>query len=362
MNDQSTSGSHFLPGSEAAASAWERLLADPASSQDSDYRWSSDIDMATADSACPETSVWASLASERISATEREALLAHAALCASCAACLRQTTSILVNALSEEEEHFQQQLYTLTDSGRHQLAVQLANSLPAPRRPFSGFFFQLAAAVAALLMVAVGAGIWWHQRSSAERMLAEVYSQNRCYELRLPGSRYAEINPLQHLRGNASPQSALLQQARQKIESHLRNSPSDAYWLRQEARVDLLEENFDPAVAILDNLVQAHSDDAQLLADDAAAHYQRGEITGSASDLAIGLTHLRRADELQPGDPVILFNEAIVMEDHGEWMNAVETWNRFLHFEHDPQWQKEGRQRLSALQNRIQSGKTLPAH
>ena len=44
---------------------------------------------------------------------------------------------------------------------------------------------------------------------------------------------------------------------------------------------------------------------------------------------------LRHADELAPDDPVVLFNEALVMEDRGQVMNAVETWNRYLHFERD---------------------------
>ena len=55
------------------------------------------------------------------------------------------------------------------------------------------------------------------------------------------------------------------------------------------------------------------------------------------------LNSLRRADELEPGDPVVLFNEAVVMEDRGQVMNAVETWNRYLRFERDPRWLAEGR-------------------
>ena len=41
------------------------------------------------------------------------------------------------------------------------------------------------------------------------------------------------------------------------------------------------------------------------------------------------------------------------MEDRGQVMNAVETWNRYLNFEHDPRWQQEGRERLKALEEKL---------
>ena len=45
---------------------------------------------------------------------------------------------------------------------------------------------------------------------------------------------------------------------------------------------------------------------------------------------------------------MVLFNEAVVMEDRGQAMNAVETWNRYLRFERDPRWLADGRHRLEA--------------
>ena len=129
-----------------------------------------------------------------------------------------------------------------------------------------------------------------------------------------------------------------------------RARPQNPHWLQLEARADLLEERFDPAIDILDRLLAAGPVTSGLLADDAAAYFQRGVATGSENDRATALDYLRHADELAPGDPVVLFNEAMVMEDRGQVMNAVETWNRYLRFERDPSWLAEGRRRLYALE------------
>jgi tetratricopeptide (TPR) repeat protein len=190
-------------------------------------------------------------------------------------------------------------------------------------------------------------------------MLAEAYTNSRIFDLRMPGAGFAEVKPLTHLRGgSASRESSSLRDAQGRIERHLEAAPGDAHWLQLEARFDILEEKFDPAIDILDRLVAAGPVTANLLLDDASAYFQRGEATGSENDRATALDSLRRADELAPGDTVVLFNEAVVMEDRGQLMNAVETWNRYLRFERDPRWLEEGRRRLQALERKLNQMKS----
>ena len=126
---------------------------------------------------------------------------------------------------------------------------------------------------------------------------------------------------------------------------------------------------YDPAIDILDRLLAAGPVTADLLTDDASAYFQRGTATGSENDRATALDYLRRADELSPDDPVVLFNEALVMEDRGQVMNAVETWNRYLKFERDPRWQEEGRQPLEGAGRKAEADEdprephgTAPCH
>lgn len=46
------------------------------------------------------------------------------------------------------------------------------------------------------------------------------------------------------------------------------------------------------------------------------------------------------------------------MEDRGQMMNAVETWNRYLRFERDSRWLVEGRRRLQALEQKLNQMKS----
>jgi tetratricopeptide (TPR) repeat protein len=177
--------------------------------------------------------------------------------------------------------------------------------------------------------------------------------------MRMPGAGFVEVTPKMHLRGGtAERESGKLLDARARIEQQLVAAPEDEHWLQLEARSDILEEKFDQAIEILDRLIAAGPVTESLLLDDASAYFQRGEATGNENDRATALEKLRRADELAPGDPVVLFNEAVAMDDCGQLMNAVETWNRYLRFERDPRWLAEGRSRLEALEQKLNQMKT----
>ena len=215
------------------------------------------------------------------------------------------------------------------------------------------------AGMAAALTLAAGLTFWWQQVHTPERLLAEAYTRERIFPLRMPGAGFSEVKPETHLRGSGTGREASkLLDALARIERQLEHAPDNPHWQQLEARADLLEEKFDPAIDILDRLLAAGPVTAELLTDDAAAYFERGTATGSENDRATALNYLSRADELAPGDPVVLFNEAVVMEDRGQMMNAVETWDRYLRFERDPRWLAEGRQRLELLKQKLNQLKT----
>jgi CHAT domain-containing protein len=308
---------------------------------------------------CPEPGDWALLLAPEAAAaklSEVNRLLAHAAGCAVCAGRLR---TLAADASPQESELLAGLEYASAE-GQRKLAVQLAQT---PRQSGSRWaprlYLWTGAGLAASLLIAVGLFSWWRAANNPERLLAEAYTHERIFDLRMPGAGFAEVTPRMHLRGaSTGRESAKLLEARSRIERHLEAAPEDAHWLQLEARSDILEEKFDAAIDVLDRLVAAGPVSAGLLLDDASAYFQRGEATGSENDRATALDQLRRADELAPGDPVVLFNEAVAMEDRGEVMNAVETWNRYLRFERDPGWQAEGRRRLEVLEQKLNQLKT----
>jgi tetratricopeptide (TPR) repeat protein len=317
---------------------------------------------------CPETGELALLFGQEARPAELpevNALLAHAAGCEVCAEGLRALSSDLAADASPQESAWLAGLTSASPTGQRKLAAELAWTPRqfSPRRT-PRLYLWTGAGLAASMMISVGLVSWWRIANNPERMLAESYTHSRIFDLRMPGAGYADVTPQMHLRGgspgngSASRESSKLLEARARIERHLEATPEDAHWLQLEARSDILEEKFDPAIDILDRLVAAGPVTSSLLLDDASAYFQRGSATGSEDDRAKALDDLRRADELAPGDPVVLFNEAVAMEDRGQVMNAVETWNRYLRFERDPQWLAEGRRRLQALEQKLNQLKT----
>jgi tetratricopeptide (TPR) repeat protein len=286
--------------------------------------------------------------------TDLDVLLSHAADCPACAARLR----LLFEGASPEEEAGAAALSSSSVDWQRNLASRLARTSHRSEGRERGwarpFYLWAGAGLAASLLLAAGLTGWWRIANTPERLLAEAYTQSRIFDLRMPGAGFAEVKPAMHLRGGAAGrESSRLLDARAHIERHLESAPEDQHWLQLEARSDVLEERFDPAIDILDRLLAAGPITSSLLLDDAAAYFQRGVATGSENDRATALEYLSHADELAPGDPVVLFNEAVVMEDRGQVMNAVETWNRYLRFERDPRWLAEGRRRLEALEQKL---------
>ena len=306
--------------------------------------------------ACPEPDEWPRILSGEARAAEVDALLAHAATCRACAARLRMLSA---DALPEETAEVVK-LASISREWQHKLAVELARTPHRQTRKRAvRLYLWAGAGLAATLAIAAVLTLWWQRVNTPERLLAEAYTHTRIFDLRMPGAGFAKVTPQAHLRGSATGrESSKLLDARARIERHLESAPQNLHWLQLEARADLLEERYDPAIDILDRLLATGPVTSDLLADDAAAYYQRGVATGSENDRATALDTLRRADELAPGDPLVLFNEAIVMEDRGQVMNAVETWNRYLRFERDPNWLTEGRRRLYDLEQRLNQLKT----
>jgi len=371
MNDDSNpNGPPNLP-EDALSKAFEELIEGRSSRAETTRAEAPSMTLAGAASPCTDFDEWLQLLSgeagpaEASDSAHLDALLAHAADCPACAERLR---TMLAEATPEEAAEVAS-LSSASSEWQRNLAAELANTSHGSVHPGKGIrleskgparkrihrvYLWAGAGLAAALILAVALTAWWRVANTPEQLLAEAYTHSRIFDLRMPGAGFSEVTPEMHLRGSATGrESAGLLDARAHIEHHLESSPEDPHWLQLEARADVLEEKFDPAIDILDRLLAAGPVTSGLLVDDAAAYFQRGVATGSENDRATALEQLRHADELAPGDPVVLFNEAVVMEDRGQLMNAVETWSRYLRFERDPRWLDDGRRRLQALEQKL---------
>jgi CHAT domain-containing protein len=216
-----------------------------------------------------------------------------------------------------------------------------------------------AGAVAAAVLATTTLWLMHREAGAPDRQIALAYTQSRTVELRIPEAAFAPLAPDSHTRGvSADREPAALLEARATLSRELDRAPQSTRWLQLQARADVLDEHYDAAADMLDRLIAQGPATPSLLTDAAAAYYQRGLVSGSEVDRSTALDYLIRADELAPTDPVVLFNEAIVMEDRAQMINAVEVWNRYITVERDPQWLAEGKRKLQALEvtlNRLKS-------
>ena len=317
--------------------------------------------------ACPSPERYMDVALGTGGVEQSYALLEHAASCSECAGVLASSLRALEGNPSAEEsaalaELAEQRVWL-------ERMAEALSATPARKRPlavmetirYGGRRWRwLAAAAAAALVAAAGAGIMWQRHATApENLLAKAYQQSRTLELRIPEAGFANLAAGTHTRGAAGDyEPAPLLEARAGLARKLQTSPEDARLLELQARADVLAEHYDRAVDVLDRLLAAGPVTAELLTDGAMAYYQRGLVSNRELDRSTALDYLRRADEIAPTDPVVLFNEAVVMEDRGQMMNAVEVWNRYLTVERDGAWAREGKRKLAALEaalNRLKS-------
>lgn len=307
---------------------------------------------------CPDPGQWIELAFQEPGGLAT-GLWAHVALCGPCLTQLRTAQGVLHESPSAEERAELSQFACMSAPWQHRMSVELAHT-PHNRNRVRGSLFGLwaKATAAAMLVLVVFGLIVWHRNQPAERLLASAYSENRVFDLRVPGAGFAALSPEREVRGiQTAPADTSLSTARAQIEQKLERGPSNPHWLQLEARAAMLGQRYDDAIVTLDKLVAAGPLTESLLLDTGSAYFLRGTVAGSEDDRTKALDYLRRADQMSPGNSVVLFNEAIVMEDRGQLRQAVDTWKRYLQCEPDPQWQADGLHRLHSLENRINAMK-----
>jgi tetratricopeptide (TPR) repeat protein len=314
---------------------------------------------------CPPTESYLALATGTAVGEDAERLLEHASVCPACASILSGSLSALEGNPSQEETAAIAELAWAHSDWQRQIARELA-ATPAKKRPvLARPFFELhgrwlpGAAVAACVLLASGFWFWHRAQNNPEHQLALAYEESRTLELRVPDAAFTAMASRQRTRGAAGDDEApSLLDARAQLKRELERAPQAPHWLELEARADILEERYNSAIDVLERLRAQGPASAELLSDLAMAYYQRGLVSGSEGDRSTALDNLRQADQLAPDDPVILFNEAIVMEDRGQMMNAVEVWTRYITVERDAKWKAEGQRKLAALEqtlNRLKS-------
>ncbi len=206
------------------------------------------------------------------------------------------------------------------------------------------------AAVAAAVVAIVGA-VWWnsasHSPDAAFRLIAEAYTEQRPFELRIPGAAHS---PLRTERGpSASPGVALLD-AQRMIASQLEKKSPDVDWLRASARADLMQSHYSAAIEFLRRAEAAKPGNPAILGDLGIAYLQRAEMESRPQDIAPAIEYLSKAVTGLPSEPAYRFNLALAYERQLALRQALEEWNGLLGREPSGAWAGEARQHVERIQ------------
>jgi CHAT domain-containing protein len=308
---------------------------------------------------CPAEEIWLRVAGGLLPPDEAGDFTSHAAMCDYCGPLLRLAAQDLGAESDLEEELLITTLPSSAPEAQKKIAQRLAEAqagvapikMPRPRaRRFPAWSYALAG-VAALLTVALVIGKIRSSEAPPERLLAQAYFERRPIEFRFPGAHPAPIRRKRGSGESALDRPAPLINAEIAISRGLAAHPDNPAWMAAKGRADLLEWNSEAALQSFKRALEHSPNSPALLADLAAAHFERAE-TGHDLDYGAAIDLLGQALQLKPNDPVALFNRAIVDERMYLYEQAVIDWQRYLRIDPSGEWSDEARRNLEEIRKK----------
>ncbi len=267
-------------------------------------------------------------------------MVQHASHCDYCGALLREATELFAAGRPREGEAPLRKEVFSARKGSGKLAKKMAGRRPAR-------YFWTATAAAAVIWSAFE--IWRSKRSDIAHLPLRAYAEARTIQLRFPGAPYA---PYWQEQDAGKLKTARWLEAEAAIARRATGTAVRPAVLQAQARMNLLEWNFESALAQLAWAAGREPNSTSLLIDLATAHYERAEAGGRELDFAVSIELLSRALAARR-DPAALFNRAIVYERMGLKEDAIEDWKQYLRADPQGPWNAEAQQRLYELLKRV---------
>lgn len=265
---------------------------------------------------CLSDETLAAFAEGTVDAKTRAAVLAHIETCSECMSAVLSATA-----------HFDEE-----------------RDVIAPRRLPVGWL-----AVAAMLLVIVGAAMLVHRRDPLAGLVAVAPHSARVVEPRLSGgfawAAYAGSDRAASEKVSAE-QLKVAGVAGELIERAESHHDVDAQHAAGVAMV-MVGKPAD-AIATLEAAV-AQKENAAALSDLAAARYAAASQLGRASLYPMALAAADRALAIEPNLAEALFNRALILERMGVTAEARAAWERYLRVDPSSQWATEARAHLADL-------------
>jgi tetratricopeptide (TPR) repeat protein len=221
------------------------------------------------------------------------------------------------------------------------------------------FFWKWAFPAATAACALIAFSLWFTQRDTpvkVEKLLAQAYTENRNLEMRIPYAKHSDFHQERGESGSLINSPDSLRLATSEIEEHLRKSPDAPKWLLLQARLDLLDWRYKPAIAALSKI-----DDEKIIDSTEAimmrglAAFEQAETEHEEQGYFQAIDLFGKILQKNPNEAITLFNRAIVCEKQHAYECASSDWKHLLEVEKDPDWSAEARKHL----NRIEEKKNL---
>jgi tetratricopeptide (TPR) repeat protein len=316
---------------------------------------------------CPQESQWPELAAGLVQDDQAAELLRHAAACDHCGPVLRQSLEDFDEEVTPAEAEFLARLQSARPESQERLATRLARTTRRwsriiqwlGRRPFPAIpvpawaYAGVAPLVAAFLFIMT-------LPPPVENLLTSAYTSQRNLEARIPDAAYG---PLRVVKGAAGVSSldrppALLQ-GEAIIARRLAKTPDDPRWLQARGVAELLDRDYDSAIADFQRCLTLQPASPRLMIQLACAHFARAETANSQPDYQAALDLLNRALKISPDDPVALFNRAIVYQKMNLYRQAMEDWQHYLRVDPNSDWANEAIRRFADIDQSVSSSPNL---
>jgi CHAT domain-containing protein len=313
---------------------------------------------------CPERSELMELAAGT-TAEKREELMDHIISCDHCGPVFRQAVThfssetsaeehIALSALKTTQPAYQQQLSKRLASGSAATSAKTRGQIDKSKLPFPLLTSWLYPIAAALLIVAVVAiAVFRSAGPEVDDLLAQAYTEQRTIELRVSGAGPAPIRQERGTTDSPLSKPASLLEAEVLTKNKLTKLPNSATWMATRGRIEILEWQYTQAIRSFGQALELGPDSADVRRDLATAYFEKASVEHQAADYATAVEQLGRALVLRPGDPLCLFNRAIVYERMSLYKNSLDDWQAYLTVDPNGPWSVEARGRAASVKEKI---------
>jgi CHAT domain-containing protein/Flp pilus assembly protein TadD len=237
-----------------------------------------------------------------------------------------------------------------TSSPEWRRDAALRYSGPRARAALTSLRWWLAAA--ATLLLTAGAGIWWFvvRSSGPDRLLARAYTESRPFEYRLPDAGYSPIRVSRSAASSSFERPRALVRAVEQIQRKLAADGETGPYLLLRGRAELIETDYQDAIASLERSNQLQPGNAETLTDLACAYALRGDAEKHSADYGHAADLLAQSLRIDSTQLRAIFNLAVVYRNLGLLDDAIESWDRYLRLDPSGPWVQEARKAKAELE------------